>query len=203
VIQIIFELHAATFDDELGKASGWNDAKLSPKGVQQARELGHRYSDVPIKAVFSSDLSSGYTTAKIAFDTRITKVIESGIAWNFAPDGITLIKDRRLRECNFGDYTGEGVSGIHAMKKSHIETPFPRGESYVECMNRMRLFLNDVRNRCQDKVIMVIGHETTYYALEHFLKGRPLFELLQTNPVRQLGWRYDMEYFKWKFDNGG
>jgi 2,3-bisphosphoglycerate-dependent phosphoglycerate mutase len=66
-IEIIFETHSTSEDNEYGRATGWLPGKLSATGRRQARELGLRRSDDGIAAVFSSDLGRAVETARIAF----------------------------------------------------------------------------------------------------------------------------------------
>lgn len=64
-VTIIFETCSNTFDNENGLASGWNDVRLSPTGLDQARELGARYRDLMPDAVFCSDLQRSIRTAMV------------------------------------------------------------------------------------------------------------------------------------------
>jgi len=88
MIKIIFEAHSTTIDNEKKLASGWNNVKLSALGKKQAKELGERYKNSLPAAVFTSDLKCAYNTAKIAFNNQ-TKII----------------KDKRLREIDYGKFT--------------------------------------------------------------------------------------------------
>ena len=53
---VVFERHATSLDNEAGLASGWFDVGLSPRGEQQARELGERRRRGAFAAVYCSDL---------------------------------------------------------------------------------------------------------------------------------------------------
>ncbi len=56
MVTIFFEAHGTTLDNEQKLASGHYDVELSPLGEAQAKELGRRYKDVQIDAVFCSDM---------------------------------------------------------------------------------------------------------------------------------------------------
>jgi broad specificity phosphatase PhoE len=43
-VQIVFETHSTSVDNEQGLATGWLGGTLSPTGREQARELGQRRS---------------------------------------------------------------------------------------------------------------------------------------------------------------
>ena len=85
-IEIVFETHALTEDNERGIATGWLPGRLSARGRDNAAEMGQRRRDDGITAVFSSDLRRSVETAEIAF----------------AQTAIPVFFDWRLRECDFG-----------------------------------------------------------------------------------------------------
>src|SRR6266545_6363763 len=70
-VEIIFEYHSTSTDNEAGVASGWSDPPLSAKGRAVAKELGERRQGEQIDAVFCSDLRRAIETAEIAFGKRI------------------------------------------------------------------------------------------------------------------------------------
>jgi 2,3-bisphosphoglycerate-dependent phosphoglycerate mutase len=91
-IELVFETHATTVDNEEGRATGWWPGQLSEQGRVQARQLGRRRRDDGITAVFSSDLARAVQTASIAFDAC----------------AIPVLYDWRLRECDYGEKVGVG-----------------------------------------------------------------------------------------------
>lgn len=69
-VELIFETHSTSADNEAGVASGWRDPPLSAKGREQAKELGERHYGGRVDAVFPSDLKRAVETAEIAFPRR-------------------------------------------------------------------------------------------------------------------------------------
>ena len=67
MIELVFETHCTTEDNEAGRATGWLPGRLSPRGRAQARELGRRRAADGIAAVFCSDLARAVETAGIPF----------------------------------------------------------------------------------------------------------------------------------------
>lgn len=180
MITIIFESHGTTFDNENHLSSGWFDVGLSPLGEEQAKELGERYKDEKFKAIFCSDLQRSYKTAKIAFEGRYLKII----------------KDKRLRECDYGDFTKYSSEKVDAEKKNRIIEPFPNGESYEQTAERMKSFLEDLLKNYKEKKVMIIGHRATQYGLEHWVKSVPLKEAVIAPWKWQAGWVYKLENIK-------
>ena len=57
-IELVFETHSTTIDNEQGRATGWLPGQLSGQGRLQAMQLGRRRSSDQLTAVFSSDLAA-------------------------------------------------------------------------------------------------------------------------------------------------
>lgn len=171
--RIVFETHATSLDNEAGLASGWFDVDLSPTGERQAAELGARYAAAPPDVVFTSDARRARRTAEIAFEGRVR-----------------IVSDRRLRECDYGRLTRASTSDVEAIRHSHIDTPFPDGESYDDVVSRVREWLDGVLQEHAGTTVLVVGHRATWYALENLLAGRPLAEVVAAGWRWQPGWRY-------------
>lgn len=174
MLTIIFESHGTTTDNEQHISSGWKDVELSELGIQQAKELGERYRDVQLDALYCSDLQRSYKTAELAFAGR----------------DLPIILDVRLNECNYGDLNGHPSNEVDPEKAKHVLVPFPNGESYEQTAVRMQAFLNDVQQKHQGQTILVIGHRATQYGLEHWVKGVPLLECITSPWKWQPGWEY-------------
>ena len=74
-IQLVFETHAMSVDNEQGRATGWLPGQLSQRGREQARQLGRRRASDGISAVFSSDLARTSQTAAEAFGHSAVPVL--------------------------------------------------------------------------------------------------------------------------------
>mgnify|MGYP001602783523 CR=1 FL=1 len=176
MVTIIFEPHGTTYDNETHRASGHYDVELSPKGEQQSRKLGERYKDDKFDAIFCSDLQRSYKTAEIAFGDRFP-----------------IIKDSRLRECDYGDLTRRSSEEVGLEKPKKIKEPFPNGESYEQTSERMKSFLHDLLKDYDGKRVMIIGHWATQYGLEHWIKGLPLEKVVPALWKWQPGWAYRLK----------
>lgn len=173
MIEIVFETHAITEDNEAGLATGWNPGRLSARGRTLAKELGKRRRDDAIAAVFASDLERAAETARIAF----------------AETAQPVLLDWRLRECDYGSMNGTPTANVHERSR-YLEMPYPRGESWREAVERVGRFLRDLPLRWDGKRVLVIGHMATYYGLEHWINGIPLEWLIETPFEWQEGWEY-------------
>jgi broad specificity phosphatase PhoE len=177
-IQLVFESHATTLDNEQGHATGWLPGQLSERGREQARQLGQRRARDGITAVFSSDLARATQTAAEAFGEC----------------AIPVLYDWRLRECDYGRYNGMPVAELHAGRREHLDRPYPGGESWRQAVARVGRFLNDLPLRWQDQRVLVIGHVATWWGLDHFIGGVPLEDLIEQDFAWQEGWEYQLSY---------
>jgi broad specificity phosphatase PhoE len=173
-IEVVFETHCTTVDNEQGRATGWLPGQLSAQGQEQARQLGRRREDDGITAVFSSDLARAVQTALIAFGRP----------------AIPVLHDWRLRECDYGSRNGMPASELHAGRLDHLDQPYPGGESWRQAVTRVGRFLTDLPLRWDGRRVLVIGHVATRWGLDHFINGVPLENLAREGFAWQEGWEY-------------
>lgn len=174
-MQILFESHATTTDNEARLSSGWNDIDLSEFGYKNISDLRNRYKNNLPEIVFCSDLVRSYRTGALAFEGT----------------GVHLVIDKRLRECDYGDYTQRPKSEVDAQKSKRISVPFPNGESYEDALHRMRDFIDDLSTH-DVQMAMIIGHRATQYGLEVVLNNRNLEEVVTAPWKWQPGWSYNL-----------
>ena len=173
-IEIIFETHSLSIDNERGIATGWLDGSLSETGKRLAKELGQRRRAEGFDRVFTSDLQRAVETVEVAF----------------AGSGVPVQRDARLREVNYGMLNGMPVSQLEAEKSRHIDEPFPGGESYRQVVERVQSFLDDLAREWDGKHVLIIGHAATRFALDYLLNRIALEELVAAPFNWREGWRY-------------
>jgi alpha-ribazole phosphatase/probable phosphoglycerate mutase len=171
-IEIVFETHSTTEDNQAGRATGWLPGKLSPVGREQAAALGARRRGDGLAAVFTSDLGRAVETASIAF----------------RGSDVPVLHDWRLRECDYGDRNGMPAAELD--RAGHVGTPYPGGESWTEAVARAVRFLDDLPLRWRGKRVLVIGHTATRWALDHALRGASVTDLVSAQFDWQAGWEY-------------
>ena len=173
-VQIVYETHSISVDNERGIATGWLDGELSAQGKELARELGGRRRDDGLAVVFASDLRRAVETAEIAL----------------GDSGLPIRLDRRLRECNYGECNGMPVERLERERAQRIDVPYPGGESYRDCVDRMCDFLDDLWAEYDGQRVLLIGHAATRWSLQHLLEGIPLEELVDAPFEWQEGWEF-------------
>ena len=175
-IQIVFETHSISEDNENGLATGWRDGRLSERGRALAGVLGRRRKQDGVQAVFTSDLGRAMETARLAFPEG----------------GIPVLADWRLRECDYGLLNGHSRDEVHDNRQQYLDVPYPAGESWRQAVERVGRFLPDLHLRWENSRVLVIGHLATRYAFEHLLNSIPLEDLIGADLPWQEGWEYTL-----------
>lgn len=174
-VQLVYETHSTTTDNEAGIATGWRPGELSAEGRRQARQLGERRRHDGVDAVFSSDLARAVETARIAFH-------DSGIPCHL---------DSRLRECDYGGLNGAELSRLRP-RTAYVHRPFPDGQSYRDVVESTREFLADLAGRFDGQRVVLVSHSANRWALQHLLEGARLEDLVDEPFAWQPGWEYSL-----------
>ncbi len=153
-IKITYLVHGTTTDNEKGISSGWKDVELSDLGVHQSKELKNQVNMNEFEVVFCSDLKRAVDSAKITFE---------GI--------VPIIIDKRLRECNYGDFNGTDSKIVEPLQEKNIIERFPNGESYEDVKRRINEFLEDLKKK-QYKNIAIVAHKAPQLVLEVLLNNK-------------------------------
>lgn len=176
MIDIWFEVHAETYHNAAGLASGHYDVALTEQGRAHAQSvLRARYAGQPFDRVFTSDTQRAYDTACLICTDR----------------PIPILQDARLRECDYGTFEGRPRAEMEVARASAIFTPFPQGESYVQVAERMRRFLVQLAAEHDGQQVLLVGHAATLWTLEHWLQARPLEAVVGVFPERP--WRFTLD----------
>lgn len=175
-IEIIYETHQTSTDNEAGIATGWLPGELSTLGRAQAVELGERRRRDHLAAVFTSDLRRAVESAEIAF----------------AGSDIPIIQDARLRECNYGELNGAPVAQVAAERRHRVTPPFPGGQSYEDVVRATEAFLHDLAAEWDGRRVLLIAHSANLWALQVLLEGASLEDLVVAPFQWQPGWCYSL-----------
>ncbi|HUY74186.1 MAG TPA: histidine phosphatase family protein [Candidatus Dormibacteraeota bacterium] len=175
-VQIIYETHSTTVDNEAGIATGWLPGRLSEQGRRQAQELGERHRGQEVDVVFVSDLARAVETARIAF----------------GGSGIPIRQDARLRECNYGVLNGMPAARLTAERRRYIDEAHPDGQSYRQVVDEMRGFLRNLAAGWDGRKVVVVAHSANKWALDCLLNGAKLADLVDAPFGWQEGWRYTL-----------
>ncbi len=181
-VKITHFAHGTTTDNEEKKSSGWNDVELSDLGISQSKELKskilEKWGEVKFDVIITSDLKRGIDSAQIAWGN----------------DGVEILNDKRMRECNYGDYNGELSEIVEPMQERMITDRFPNGESYEDVKERIQDFLNYLKENFDGKHVALVGHKAPQLALDHILKGWTWEECFEKDWRKSKKWEAGWEY---------
>lgn len=176
----MYFVHGTTTDNQKEISSGWSDVELSELGIQQSVKLKEQVVAKKFDIVFCSDLKRAVESARLTFE------------------GQTEIRqDKRLRECNYGDFNGKPSKIVEPMQEKNITERFPNGESYEDVKARVADFLLFLKQNYDGKNVAIVAHKAPQLALDVLLKGQT-WEQAFANDWRkrkawQPGWDYILE----------
>jgi len=147
---LILVRHGETTWNAESRVQGQMDSPLSELGIAQARYVAKCLESEAIAAVYSSDLSRAADTARIIAE----------------PHGLGVIPSRKLREADYGDWTGCTMDEVRARwpeeYRRHVHSPhtarIPGGESSVELMERSFAFAREAAERHYRESFLIVGH---------------------------------------------
>jgi broad specificity phosphatase PhoE len=175
-IRITYFVHGTTADNEQHISSGWKDVDLSNLGIKQSKELPSQNIDT-FDTVFCSDLIRAIHSAELSFKGRFP-----------------IVTDKRLRECNYGDYNGKLSEIVEPLQQEMVNTRFPNGESYEDVKARIQSFLEDLKPNYDGKHIAIVAHKAPQIALDVLLKELSWDEAFAAD-WREVGkWQPGWEY---------
>lgn len=177
MIKIIYFVHGTTKDNEQEVSSGWSDAGLSELGVKQSVELRNQIKGKYFDVVFCSDLKRAYTSAQLTFEKEIP-----------------IIQDKRLRECNYGDFNGKPSEIVEPMQEKMVTEKFSNGESYEDVKTRVADFLSFLKKDYDGKNVAIVAHKAPQLALDVLLKGKTWEQAFAQDWRKTKSWQPGWEY---------
>jgi broad specificity phosphatase PhoE len=176
MVKITYFVHSSSVDSEQKISSGWHDIGLSESGIQQAAALREQVQS-DFYAVFCSDLKRAQETAGIVFP------------------GLNIIPDKRLRECNYGEYNGKPSNIVEPMFEKNIFSKFSQGESCEDVKERIDDFLGFLKSNYDGKRVAIVSHKAPQLALDVLLKGKTWEQAFTEDWRKKKAWQPGWEYF--------
>jgi probable phosphoglycerate mutase len=153
--------HAPTEWNAAGRIQGQNDSPLTGKGRQWAAGWGVQLVDLNLQQVLSSDTGRALATAHHLNQTL----------------NLPLSRDARLREQDWGDWTGCSMADIRTRHGARFrqeeargwEFCPPGGESHLDVLSRARQALLKAGRKWPRKRLLVVTHEGLMKCLVYHL----------------------------------
>ena len=176
-VKIIYFVHGTTIDNELGLASGWSQVDLSDKGIEESKKLREAVLAKQFDAVFCSDLRRSYETAELAFG-----------------DQFPIVEDSRLKECNYGDFTGKLSKDFKGKMTDFITNPFPNGESYRDVEARVGKFLGFLKEKHDVSTVAIVAHQAPQLAFDVLVNYKSWKQAIKEDWRNSGSWKPGWEY---------
>jgi probable phosphoglycerate mutase len=156
--------HAPTVWNAQKRIQGQADAPLTPAGEDLARRWGRMLQGQPYSRILSSDLGRALATAA---------ALNSAL-------GLPLSADPRLREQDWGRWTGETLAALRTRDPRPLTAAEgrgwgfrpPGGESRHEVWRRGRAALVAAARRWPGETLLVVTHEGVIKCLAYRLSAR-------------------------------
>lgn len=163
--------HAEAEGNLYRRIHGQYNSLITDNGYRQIRALRERFADVPVDAVYSSDLFRTMTTARAIY----------------VPKGLPLQTRADLRELHMGEWEDRTWAGIDRVDKEmmrlfSVTSPdfrAPGGESFPEVRRRGTAAILDIAAKHPNQTVAVFAHGT--------LIRNTLADLLGIDDIKQLG----------------
>ncbi len=169
-VKITYFVHGTTTDNLEHKSTGWLPGELSQKGIDQSILLKEQVDINQFDVVFCSDLKRAIDSAKYTFD---------GVK--------EIIEDKRLRECNYGDFNGQ--DSTLANYETHITEKFPNGECMLDVQDRIQSFCDYLIDNYDDKHIAVVAHKAPQLAFQVLTEGKTWNEAIDQDWRKTKSWQ--------------
>jgi len=177
-VQITYFVHGTTTDNEKEISSGCYDVELSELGVKQSIELKNQIRDKNFDVVFCSDLKRAVDSAQLTF----------------GDSGLPIIQDKRLRECDYGDYNAQSSNIVEPLQEQNIAKRFPNGESYEDVKNRIANFIKFLKENYDGKRVAIVAHKAPQLALDVLLKNKNWEQAFAEDWRKRKAWQPGWEY---------
>ena len=181
---LILIRHGETDWNVEGRWQGQIDIPLNQKGRIQAEETARNLSDVPISAIYSSDLSRAFETARPLADWK----------------GLPIQTDPRLREIHQGVWQGMLVKDIQARYAERFEqradNPLsvspPGGETVLQVNGRVLSIISEIVQRHPQETIAIVSHGFVIALLQVHFENEPIEKVWQKIPHPGVWLKYEV-----------
>ncbi|MGM9578428.1 MAG: GNAT family N-acetyltransferase [Evtepia sp.] len=144
--------HAEAEGNLYRRIHGQYDSLITDNGYRQIKALEQRFKDIPIDAVYSSDLFRTMTTARAIY----------------IPKGLPLHTRADLRELSMGDWEDHSWAGIDRTDRQQMalfsatspDFRAPNGESFPEVRRRGTAAILDIAAHHDGQTVAVFAHGT-------------------------------------------
>jgi len=96
--------------------------------------------------------------------------------------------DKRLREIGFGIFNNKKLESMWKYFKTEeerIKKSPPKGETYIEILERMTAVVKDIEKKYKDRNVMIVSHEGPLFLLQGKVMGFSIEETIKEFPLEK------------------
>ena len=164
--QLFIVRHGETEWNRQGRIQGHTDVGLSEQGIEQARCLAARLTDVRFDAAYSSDLSRAAETAALVLRDREVSLIPTPQLREYHKGAFEGLTEAELRSRYPGEYPGYVAKDLDYAPEG--------GESTRQVSDRMTAIVSEIKERHLGETVLLVGHGGSLRAAMMALLGMAL-----------------------------
>lgn len=138
---------------------GQTERELNETGIKQAEETKKQLENVNYDIVICSPMDRAKQTAEIINKER----------------NVPIIIDERIRERKLGELEGNPIT--EECEKEiwdyNLNVELKNGESILEFEKRILNFIEEIKEKYKDKLVLIIAHGGVAKVLKVYLYGKP------------------------------
>ena len=155
-MKVKFVRHGETdLNKPIRRMQGVSDLDLNANGISQAEYMRDILKNEKIDLIISSPLIRAVHTANIIKENR----------------NIPLIIDDRIKERDYGNLEGKAYKTEYC--DLDYDFGFVGGEAIENFKSRLCDFINDIKNKYNDKNVLVVSHNSVIRVLSCIVEGEP------------------------------
>lgn len=125
----------------------------------------------------------------LIFYSPLTRTKETAeIAAKMLNENVKSKQDARLREVGFGIFNGGRLEAMwknFKTEEERIEGRPPKGESYVEILDRMTNAVEDIEKKYKERNVLLVSHEGPLFLLQGKFMGLSIAQTIKEFPLEK------------------
>lgn len=171
--------HAEAEGNLYRRIHGQYDSLVTPMGYQQIAALAERFRDIPVDAVYSSDLYRTRMTAKAIYEPK-------GLPLHLEP-GLREIHMGRWEDQTWGGGARQDSERMDQFSRGDLNYDSPGGESFPEVQKRVLETYDRLARAHEGQTIVCVSHGVAIRTAMTAFYGHPLSELNRILPSDNTG----------------
>lgn len=178
-LNLYFLRHGQTQFNVFLRLQGWANSQLTAQGIATAENAGREFADLPLTAVYSSDLGRAVETGRLFLKQRSgeTPVIqeraslrEVGFGYYEGLDGrgVWNLAELRAREV-YALPSESPISEATKLDMLHELDPAHLAESYAQFTDRLTAGIAELVSRHEEGNLLIVSHSSAIKALFNLL----------------------------------